>query len=260
MFNHSRYGSNPLKLAVYEINVPDLGTKTVQPYDSAGNYNGDFGFITPLEKQDANGLKTYLPLVDCNQTQIFFRNKFLSTFLYEKVFSRIFAVQSPAVRYRTLKMECFYGPIYTTTMGLTPLSNLTRYENYNFTCNSELQGGSTTPDLRVGGLSFSLYPDTSMKASTGSTSNSAINNKPGRVVINGCALDPKAPATSPEVKALLSLLKEPIEANTGTGLYLKPKTKNDVLDVRAVQYNGYRRVAGQRGKRPGSKSPEGGED
>lgn len=119
--------------------------------------------------------------------------------------------------------------------------------------------------MRVGGLSYSLYPQTTKSVTVTGRPNSLvvaedIIDRPVRFLLRGCCISPEEIYTTPSLLQLEKVFQEGIPLGQGGSFYLLPVIEilGDTTSVRSAQIVNYVRVAGQALKTPGTLASENG--
>lgn len=196
----------------------------------------------------------------------------LITALDQGLITPLKALQSPSVSYRKLLLELHLDKETAFVSKKAPLTSLRHYQNYKLTFQSNVRGSGPKQETNEGVLSYSLYPETSNEGATADKGANVATiettvDRPGRFLVPGSCIDPDKITTSKEIEALREALNTAIplySLNQPSGFVLKPviESLGNIVNIRAVQFVGYTRVAGmkKRGLRGGTPVNNGGEN
>lgn len=202
----------------------------------------------PTEAQNRiEGIETEVLIVP---REVFFES------LEQYVLAPLRGMQTENVVYRKLKLTFHISRAVGLVKGRATRASLRTYENYSFTFPTGVTGAVPGAELRVGAISYSLYPKTKVENGNDSqiVQDSSIQDKPSRFLVRGAGVPPKEVFTNENVLAFGSNYTRPIPLGVGSPWYLRPviEVGGSLIDVRAAQCVGYVRVAGQAARNPGA--------
>lgn len=214
----------------------------------------------PIEGYTVTGVNT--AATETTRGVVLIENNTLATFLDTHILSRMRALQTRTTVYKKIELDLHYSKEQAGIVGRGSLKAIRQYSNYKLIlpptgrrplCGTIDEG---TPPSK-GAVSINMYPS-SISETTALAVRVKQQDKPGRLLIRGCAVNEEEALRGSTIIALAQFMKEGAAIVTGGNWALVPVVDllGDLWLVRATQPSGYVNLASKNKKGENKVSPE----